>query len=103
MASIRDYLDAPQFTDAEGESTGESALGRFGGTWVKSGEPRWKAYLFYLICLGGGGGLILTSGGSFDIFALFGVLCVVLGLFGGLETIRNKPFTRIFGGPAKPQ
>jgi hypothetical protein len=103
MPSLREHLDTPQFTDANGESIGESAVARFGGTWVKSGTPRKKAYLFYAICLFGGVGLILTGGGQLDIFAMFGVLCVGLALFGGIETIRNKPFTRIFGGPDKPE
>ncbi|MGD8684632.1 MAG: hypothetical protein PVG27_11850 [Chloroflexota bacterium] len=102
MSRLREHLDAPQFTDANGESLGESVVGRLGGNWVKSGEPRWKAYLFYGICLVGGALLILTGGGSFDIFALFGVLSLALGVFGGIETIRGKPFTRIFGGPSKP-
>jgi len=102
MPTLREHLESPQFTDENGESLGESVVGRVGGTWVKSGEPRWKAYLFYLIVLGGGLGLVLTTGGSFDIFAMFGVLCLGLGVFGGSETLRNKPYTRIFGGPTKP-
>jgi len=103
MPSLREHLDSPQFTDENGESYGESHLGRVGGKWVKAGEPRRKAYLFYAICLFGGIGLIVTGGGEMDIFAMFGVLCLALGLFGGAETVRNKPFTRIFGGPAKPK
>jgi len=103
MSSLREHLDAPQFTDENGESLGESHIGRFGGNWVKQGVPRRKAYLFYAICLVGGTGLIITGGGEFDLFALFGVLCLVLGVAGGAETVRNKPFTAIFGGPAKPK
>jgi hypothetical protein len=103
MPSLREHLDAPQFTDENGESLGESHIGRFGGNWVKQGVPRRRAYLFYGICLFGGTGLILTGGGQFDIFALFGALCLILGVAGGAETIRNKPFTAIFGGPAKPK
>ncbi len=102
MSSLSEHLDAPQFTDEHGESLGESHIGRFGGNWVRQGVPRRKAYLFYAICLIGGIGLIVTGDGL-DIFALFGVLCLVLGLVGGAETIRNKPFTAIFGGPAKPK
>jgi hypothetical protein len=98
MPSLREHLDSPQFTDAAGRSLGESVVGRVGGTWVKAGEPRWKAYLFYAICLVGGLGLVLTSGGALDIFSLFGFLCLGLAAFGGVETVRNKPFTRIFGG-----
>jgi len=97
MPSLREHLDSPQFTDASGASHGESVVGRVGGTWVKAGEPRWKAYLFYGICLVGGLGLVLTSAGELDIFSLFGLLCLGLAAFGGVETIRNKPFTRIFG------
>ena len=103
MSSLSEHLDAPQFTDENGESLGESHIGRFGGNWVRQGEPRRKAYLFYGICLAGGIGLLVTAGGGFDIFALFGVLCLALGIVGGAETVRNKPFTRIFGGPAKPR
>jgi hypothetical protein len=103
MASFRALLESPQFTDEDGESLGESHIGRFGGNWVRSGEPRWKAFLFYAICVLGGVGLIVTGGGEFDIFALFGALSLGLGAFGGAEAIRNKPFTRIFGGPAKPR
>lgn len=103
MSSIREILDAPQFTDADGESLGESHIGRFGGNWVKVGEPRWKAFLFYLICLVGGIGLIILSSFQLDFFSLFGGLSLLLGIFGGVETIRNKPFTAIFGGPAKPK
>lgn len=102
MPSLREHLDSPQFTDPDGNSYGESVVGRVGGSWVKSGQPRWKAYLFYLISLGGGAGLIVTGGGELDLFAIFGVFCVALGIFGGVETIRGKPFTRIFGGPTKP-
>jgi hypothetical protein len=101
MASLRDHLDSPQFTDSDGESTGESVIGKLGGTWVKSGEPRRKAYLFYAICLIGGIGLVLTSGGEFDIFAFFGVASAAIGVVGGIETLRGRPFTWIFGGPAK--
>ena len=64
MASLREHLDSPQFTDEHGESLGESHIGRFGGKWVKQGEPRRKAYLFYGICLVGGIGLIVTGGGE---------------------------------------
>ena len=103
MSSLSEHLDAPQFTDENGEPLGESHIGRFGGSWVKHGEPRRKAYLFYGICLAGGIGLIVTGGGEFDIFAMVGVLCLILGVVGGAETIRNKPFTRVFGGPAKPK
>ena len=103
MSSLSEHLDAPQFTDEHGESLGESHIGRFGGNWVKQGEPRRKAYLFYGICLAGGVGLVVTGGGDLDIFAMFGVLCLILGVAGGAETIRNKPFTAVFGGPAKPK
>ena len=103
MPSLQEHLDSPQFTDEDGESRGESHIGRFGGNWVKQGEPRRKAYLFYGICVAGGLGLILTGGGDLDIFAMFGVLCLILGVVDGLETIRNRPFTRVFGGPAKPK
>ena len=99
MPTLREHLDTPQFTDENGESLGESAVGRFGGGWVKSGVPRRKAYLFYAIALFGGLGLILTSS-DFDIFSFFGVACVALGVYGGIETIRNKP---IFGGPPKSE
>jgi hypothetical protein len=103
MPSLNEILDAPQFTDENGESLGESHIGRFGGNWVKQGQPRWKALLFYAICLVGGFGLIATSSFQLDIFSMFGVLCLVLGVVGGAETIRNRPFTAIFGGPAKPK
>ena len=98
MPSLRAHLDSPQFTDRNGESLGESVVGRVGGTWVKSGQPRWKAYLFYLIALVGGLGLIVTSTEGFDLFAMFGVACVALGAFGVIETARGKPFSKIFGG-----
>lgn len=97
MPSLREHLDSPQFTDQDGESTGETVI-RIGGSWVKSGSPRWKGYLFYAICLFGGIGLILTSGGEFDLFAFFGIFCVGAGIAGALETVRGKPFTKIFGG-----
>ena len=97
MPSLKEHLDSPQFTDENGESTGETVL-RVGGSWVKSGVPRRKGYLFYAICLFGGIGLILTSGGSFDLFAFFGLVCVALGIAGGIETVRGRPFTKIFGG-----
>jgi hypothetical protein len=97
MPSLREHLDSPQFTDADGEPTGESLL-RVGGTWVKSGVPRWKGYLFYAIAFFGGLGLILTANGGFDLFAFFGLICVGLGVIGAVEVARGKPFTRIFGG-----
>jgi len=98
MPSLKEHLDSPQFTDENGESVGESVIGRFGGTWVKSGVPRSRAYLFYAIAFFGGLGLVLTGGGEFDIFAMFGVACVALGVAGTIETVRGRPFTKIFGG-----
>jgi hypothetical protein len=103
MPSLREILDAPQFTDENGESLGESHIGRFGGNWVKVGVPRWKAFLFYGICLVGGFGLIITSSFQLDIWSMFGILCLFLGFVGGAESLRNKPFTKVFGGPAKPK
>jgi hypothetical protein len=97
MPSLREHLDSPQFTDENGDSTGETVL-RVGGAWVKSGVPRWKGYLFYAISLFGGLGLILTSGSNFDLFAFFGVVCVGIGVAGAVETVRGRPFTKIFGG-----
>lgn len=101
MPSLREYLDAPQFTDENGKSTGESVIGRIGGNWVQPGVPRRRGFLFYAIAFFGGLGLILTSGDGFDLFAMFGVICVVLGVVGAIEIVRNRPFTRIFGGPRK--
>lgn len=103
MSSLKEHLDSPQFTDENGEPLGESHIGRFGGNWVRQGAPRKKAYLFYGICLVGGFGLIATSNFEADIFSMFGALCLVLGVVGGAESIRNKPFTAVFGGPAKPK
>ncbi len=97
MPSLREHLDSPQFTDADGESTGETVL-RVGGSWVKPGVPRWKGYLFYAIAFFGGLGLILTSTDGFDLFALFGLVCVALGVAGTVEVVRGRPFTKIFGG-----
>lgn len=102
MTSLREHFDSPQFTDENGESTGETFL-RVGGTWVKSGVPRWKGYLFYAIAFLGGLGLILTGTGGFDLFAFFGLVCVGLGVAGSIEVVRGRPFTRIFGGPPKPK
>lgn len=103
MPTLRDHLDSPQFTDPDGESRGESVVGRVGGNWVKAGVPRWKAYLFYTIALLGGLGLIVTGQGELDLFAFFGIVCVGLAIFGFVETLRNRPFTKIFGGPVKPK
>jgi len=103
MPSLREHLDSPQFTDANGDSLGESVVGRVGGNWVKPGVPRWKAYLFYAISFFGGIGLIVTGQGGFDLFAFFGVVCVGIGVFGFIETVRNRPFTRIFGGPPREE
>ncbi len=97
MPSIQEHLDSPQFTDENGETTGETVL-RVGGSWVKSGTPRRKGYLFYAIVFFGGLGLVLTSGSGFDLFAMFGLLCVGLGVAGAIETWRGRPFTKIFGG-----
>lgn len=97
MPSLREHLDSPQFTDEAGESTGESIIGRVGGTWVKPGVPRRRGYLFYAISFFGGLGLILTSGSEFDLFAFFGLICVILGIVGTVEIVRGRPFTRIFG------
>jgi hypothetical protein len=89
---FREHLDSPQFTDADGESTGETVF-RIGGTWVKSGVPRWRGYLFYLISFVGGLVLVLTSTGGFDLLAMAGVLFVAIGVAGALETWRGVPFT----------
>lgn len=98
MPSLREHLDSPQFTDENGEPTGESVIGRMGGTWVKPGVPRGRGYLFYAILFFGGLFLIATAGSGFDLFAFFGVVCVVLGIAGAIEIVRGRPFTRIFGG-----
>jgi hypothetical protein len=93
MPSLREHLDSPQFTDEHGESTGESALSRIGGSWVKSGVPRGRGYLFFAIIFFGGLFLIGTAGSDFDVFALFGVICVVLGVVGAVEVARGRPFS----------
>ncbi len=98
MPSLREHLDSPQFTDENGEPTGESVIGRIGGTWVKPGVPRGRGYLFYAIIFCGGLALIVTAGSGFDLFAAFGVFCVLAAIAGAIETARGKPFTRIFGG-----
>jgi hypothetical protein len=98
MPSLREHLQSPQFTDENGEPTGESVLSRIGGTWVKPGVPRSRGYLFYAIIFFGGLFLIGTTGASFDLFAFFGVVCVAAGIMGAIEIARGRPFTRIFGG-----
>jgi hypothetical protein len=97
MPSLREHLDSPQFTDEHGEPTGESVIGRVGGTWVKPGVPRGRGYLFYAIVFFGGLALVLTAGPGLDLIALFGVFSVVLGIAGTIEIARGRPFTRIFG------
>jgi hypothetical protein len=97
LPTLKEHLESPQFTDENGESTGETVL-RIGGNWVKSGVPRKKGYLFYAISFFGGLGLILTSTDGFDIFAFFGLVAVGLGIAGTIEVARGKPFTKIFGG-----
>jgi hypothetical protein len=97
MPSLREHLGSPQFTDENGEPTGETVIGRMGGTWVKPGVPRGRGYLFYAIIFCGGLVLIVTAGPGFDLFAAFGVFCVVLGIAGAIEIARGRPFTRIFG------
>jgi hypothetical protein len=96
MPSLREHLASPQFTDQDGEPTGESALGRIGGTWVKPGVPRGRGYLFYAILFFGGLFLIATAGSGFDLFAFFGVICVALGIVGSIEIARGRPFTGVF-------
>ena len=68
-----------------------------GGTSVKPGVPRGRGYLFYAIVFFGGLVLIVTAGPSLDLFAVFGVFCVVLGIAGAIEIARGRPFARIFG------
>jgi hypothetical protein len=97
MPSLREHLASPQFTDANGQPTGESVIGRIGGTWVRPGVPRGRGYLFYAIIFFGGLALVLTSGSSLDLFALFGLFCVIVGIAGTIEILRGRPFTRIFG------
>jgi hypothetical protein len=97
MPSLREHLDSPQFTDENGEPTGETVLGRIGGAWVKPGVPRSRGYLFYAIIFFGGLFLIGTAGSGFDLFAFIGVVCVVLGIAGAIEIARGRPFTGIFG------
>ena len=100
MPSLKEHLDSPQFTDENGESTGETVL-RIGGSWVKSGVPRRRGYLFYAIAFFGGLGLVLLSvamGEGIDLFAFFGLVSMGLGVGGAIETARGRPFTKIFGG-----
>ncbi len=97
MPSLREHLNSPQFTDEHGEPTGESIVGRMGGTWVKPGVPRGRGYLFYAILFFGGLFLIVTAGSGLDLFAVFGIVCVVLGVAGAIEIMRGRPFTGIFG------
>jgi hypothetical protein len=96
MPSLREHLDSPQFTDENGEPTGETVLGRMGGAWVKPGVPRSRGYLFYAIIFFGGLFLILTGSG-FDLFAVFGVVCVAAGIVGAIEVALGRPFNRLFG------
>jgi hypothetical protein len=97
MPSLREHLDSPQFTDENGESTGESVLARIGGSWVKPGVPRGRGYLFFAIVVLAGLFFIGTSGSDFDLFAFFGVVCVVLGIVGVVEIARGRPFSGILG------
>jgi hypothetical protein len=96
MPSLREHLASPQFTDENGEPTGESAIGRVGGSWVKPGVPRIRGYLFYAIVFFGGLFLVATGSGL-DIIAMFGLICLVVGVVGALEVARGRPFTGIFG------
>jgi len=96
LSRLRDHLDSPQFTDERGETTGETAF-RFGGNWVKSGVPRWKAYLFYGISFFGGIGLVLTRGpDGFDLLAYGGIAFIAIGVGGTIEIVRGRPFPKIF-------
>jgi hypothetical protein len=71
---------------------------------VKSGSPRWQGYLFYAICLFTGIFFILTVGpDGFDLFAYGGVVLIIIAAMGIAETWRGRPFTRIYGGPAKKE
>lgn len=88
---IREHLDSPQFTDADGNTTGETVF-RVGGTWVKSGVPRRRGYLFYLISFVGGLILALTSTGGFDLLSFAGLIFVAIGIAGAIETWRGIPF-----------
>ena len=97
MTSLREHLNSPQFTDENGEPTGETVLGRIGGAWVKPGVPRSRGYLFYAILFFGGLFLIGTAGSGFDLFAFFGVVCVVVSIVGAIEIARGRPFPRLFG------
>jgi hypothetical protein len=97
MPSLREHLDSPQFIDENGEPTGETVIGRVGGSWVKPGVSRGRGYLFYAIIFCGGLLLFVTAGPGYDLFAVFGAFCVLLGIAGAIEIARGRPFTRIFG------
>ena len=92
MPSLREHLESPQFTDENGEPTGEAVIGRVGGSWVKPGVPRSRGYLFYAIVFFGGLFLFVTGSGL-DIIALFGIICLVVGVVGALEVARGRPFS----------
>lgn len=99
MPTIQEHLDSPQFTDEHGESTGESSL-RVGGTWARSGVPRRRGYLLYGIAFFGGLVLVLMSlvmGDGIDIFALFGLLSMALGVGGTIETVTGRPLGKLLG------
>jgi hypothetical protein len=96
MPSLREHLDSPQCTDENGEPTGQTVIGRVGGSWTKPGVPRRRGYLFYAIVFFGGLFLIATGSGL-DFIAMFGILCVAVGVVGALEVARGRPFTGIFG------
>lgn len=96
MLGIREHLDSPQFTDESGESTGETMF-RFGGSWVKSGVPRWKGYLLYVIALAGGFFLALPLGNQgFDLISFVGLAFMAIGVAGVVETWRGRPFSKPF-------
>jgi hypothetical protein len=102
VPGLRDHLDAPQFTDEHGESTGETMF-RFGGSWVRSGVPRWKGYLLYVISLVGGFALVLPLGGSgFDLISFAGLAFMAVGVVGIIETWRGRPFSNPFQRPPEP-
>jgi hypothetical protein len=91
LSSIVEHLQSPQFTDAEGKSTGPARVTFF----VAPGRPRWLGYAFYLAAFVLGAVLalgIVDIGDqmSREIIGIIGVVGMLGAVYGCWEVWRGR-------------
>ena len=93
-SGLSEHLRSPQFTDADGQATGQGRV----PVLVAPGRPRWLGYLFYLgtFVIGALLALGLIEAGNeagTDLLRIFGAVAMFGAVFGAWEVWRGRPFS----------